>query len=282
MKYIDGNFYIGAHRNENGSFVWPNGTSEEFDEFTFWDEGQPGNDGGKKDCGNNCREQCVAYYGDDLKWHDVPCGENYRFICQIGSKFEQCVQETCFDGRFYNISESKATYKQATEICTNSGGSLLTVDNQKIQNFTMELIRSKDVAKLNKYVEFFFKGDDFWGTYLQIFAVHLQLTIVVGLCMDDGKSLTSRFLRTKVMQFLGRISLSLYLLHWALMGYVLLAVNGPQHYETEGEIWAAYFSQKLIVPFGAPMILIIISPIVCFIVTKYFEEPVSKILRGTK
>ena len=100
--------------------------------------------------------------------------------------------------------------------------------------------------------------------------------------MDAGTSLTSRFLRTRMMQFLGRISLSLYLLHWSLIGYVILAINGPQDYETEGEIREAYESQKLIVPFGAPMILIIISPIVSFIVTKYFEEPISKILRGTK
>ena len=278
IKFIDRIIYIGAHRNENGSFIWSNGTSEEFDEFTFWDKGQPGNDGGKKDCTNDCREQCVAYFGDDPKWHDVPCTEKYRFICQ----YEQCLQETCFEGRFYNISESKASYKEATEICTNSGGSLLVVDNEKLQNFTMELISSTDVPRLNKYVEFFFKGDDFWGTYLQIFAVHIQLTIIVGLCMDAGKSLTSRFLRTKMMQFLGRISLSLYLLHWSLMGYVILAINGPQEYETEAEIWEAYSSQKLTVPFGSPMILIIISPIVCFIVTKYFEEPVTKILRGTK
>ena len=123
---------------------------------------------------------------------------------------------------------------------------------------------------------------DFWGTYLQIFAVHIQLTIVIGLCMDAGTSLTSRFLRTQMMQFLGRISLSLYLLHWSLIGYVILAINGPREYQTEGEILAAYKSHELIVPFGSPMIVIIVSPIVSFIVTKYFEEPISKILRGTK
>ena len=166
------------------------------------------------------------------------------------------------------------------ESCINTGGTLLTVNNQKLLNFTMKLITSSDVPRLNKLVAFIFQGDRFWGTYLQIFAVHIQFTIVTGLCMDAGTSLTSRFLRTRMMQFLGRISLSLYLLHWSLIGYVILAVNGPQDYKTDGEIWAAYGSQKLIIP--SPMILIIISPIVSFIVTKYIEEPMLKILTGTK
>ena len=84
------------------------------------------------------------------------------------------------------------------------------------------------------------------------------------------------------MQFLGRISLSLYLLHWPLMGFVILAINGPQSFETSAEVVAAYRSGEIVVPVGTPAIHIIISPIICFIATKYFEEPISKILRGTK
>ena len=131
-------------------------------------------------------------------------------------------------------------------------------------------------------VKFFFKTDEFWKYFLQTFLPHLQLIIVIGLCMDGGKSFVSRFLRTKVMQFFGRISLSLYLLHWPLMGSVILAMNGGQDFTNYAEVLEAYASGKLKVPFGTPAIHIIISPIVCFIVTKYFEEPVTKMLKGTK
>ncbi len=38
------------------------------------------------------------------------------------------------------------------------------------------------------------------NTYLQFFFVHLQLMMIIGLCCDGGRSYTSRFFRTKVMQ----------------------------------------------------------------------------------
>ena len=49
---------------------------------------------------------------------------------------------------------------------------------------------------------------------------YTQLMIIVGLCLDDGKSFTSRFFNTKVMQFLGRISMSIYLFHFPLILYI--------------------------------------------------------------
>jgi peptidoglycan/LPS O-acetylase OafA/YrhL len=100
--------------------------------------------------------------------------------------------------------------------------------------------------------------------------------------MDGGQSLTSKFLRSKVMQFLGRISLSLYLTHESVLGFVILATNGPIEYEKEADIWKAYLSGDLFDPSGSSLIVIITAPIVAFIVTKYFEEPISKILNGFK
>ena len=100
--------------------------------------------------------------------------------------------------------------------------------------------------------------------------------------MDSGQSLTSRFLRTRIMQFLGRISLSLYLLHMPLIGYIVVAINGKQPYDTEDEIWAAYEQGKIYVPPYHPFILIVTSPIIAYIITKYFEEPISNILKGKK
>ena len=261
-------------------------------EWTNWWPGQPGNDGGEKDCTVDCRERCIALWGRDsdgknLKWHDVSCTDDYRIICQYPNMLDKCSQgahdSSCLNGTFYNVSDSKHDAEKAFAICEETGGSLVNIPNDNVQEFLFGLINNgEDAPKLNKLVRFFFQTDDFWKIFLQTHLVHLQLSIIIGLCMDGGKSLVSRFLRTKMMQFLGRISLSLYLLHWPLMGYVLLAINGPQTFKTSAEIWAAYGSGKLIVPLGTPLILIIISPIICFIATKYFEEPISKILRGTK
>ena len=276
---------IGAHRNNEGKFIWPNGTSDEFSEYTYWDKGEPGNYGGKKECTQNCVEKCATFYGsesDDYRWHDVPCSEKYRFICQ----YEDCDDDekdgTCFEGISYNVFESKEAFKNAEKMCTSYGGKLAVINNERIKNFILGLLRLHSTPRLNKYVAFFFQKDKFWGTILQYFAIHSQLTIIIGLCMDAGESLTSKFLRTKGMQFLGRISLSLYLLHFAIMGFINLTINGPQSYETEAEFYEAYIKGDIYVPLGAPLILIIISPIISFIATRYFEEPTSNILKGHK
>ena len=83
ISSLDQNVYINAHRNENGSFIWPNGTVDSFEEFTYWDKGEPGNYGGEEDCTTDCRENCAAFYGEEYKWHDLPCSEELYFICQF-------------------------------------------------------------------------------------------------------------------------------------------------------------------------------------------------------
>ena len=144
------------------------------------------------------------------------------------------------------------------------------------------MMRANSPPILNKYVSKLFQEDNFWGWFLQIIAVHSQLTIIIGLCMDNGDSITSKFLRTKAMQFLGSISLALYLLHDAVMGFVELAINGPHDLGTEEEIWEAWEDGSLDEPPGTPLIIIVVSIIFSYFMTKYFDEPVSKVLRGDK
>ena len=120
----------------------------------------------------------------------------------------------------------------------------------------------------NGTVRFLFGGDRFWGKFLQFALVHLQLSIIIGLYMDDGNSITSKLLRTKTMQFLGRISLSLYLTHLSTMRFMLT-------------IWKTYNAGKLVERAGLPAVGIMVSPIIAYIITKYFEEPISKALRRT-
>ena len=268
--------WIGAHRNDVGDFVWQNGTSngtaEEFNEYTNWRDGEPNNWPTRASCKNpsDCHEKCAAYLGeyDSEKWFDVHCGEVYRFICQFNINTENCTdrKETslCLDGKMYNISDARKSYDVAQNACMENGGTLVIIDNETIKNLVNDLINPNSSPKLHPVVAEFFQKTFFWGVFLQYFLVPAQLTIVIGLCMDNGTSLTSRFLRTRFMQFLGRISLSLYLLHIPLMA----GLEGMIHVDdTE-------------YPPGLPMIIIFISPFFSFFVTKYFEEPIAKILKG--
>lgn len=65
--------------------------------------------------------------------------------------------------------------------------------------------------------DFFNDGVGILGQFTFCFT---QLMIIVGLCLDGEKSLFSRFFRTQPMQFLGRISMALYLVHEPLIFWI--------------------------------------------------------------
>ena len=113
---------------------------------------------------------------------------------------------------------------------------------------------------------------------LQFLFVHSQLTIISGLCMDDGISLTSRVLRSRALQFLGRISYSLYLTHWSIMGFVSLAIKGQEVCKNENEVreFLEWWNKCAILPLWSPFLTIFIAILFAFFVTKYFEEPLKK------
>ena len=104
----------------------------------------------------------------------------------------------------------------------------------------------------------------------QLVVAHSQLTIIIGLCMDSGKSVTSKLLRKGVFQFLGRISLSLYLLH---VPYI--------HFTKFCMIRLLFNSDPFWLPFIGAITVITTSPIVAFAITKYFEEPLTKMLKNS-
>ena len=60
--------------------------------------------------------------------------------------------------------------------------------------------------------------------------------IILGLCLDSGKSWTTRFFKTRIMQFLGRISMALYLCHKIVMDVIKLVIHGPFKWE-KGMDW---------------------------------------------
>ena len=226
-------------------------------------------------------------FSDDFRWYDVPCSSELRVICSYDQSSKiNCSEEqfnsSCFEEKYYNVSDYLMPYQMAKQSCVESGGALVISNNMNTTKFIVGLIRSKSTSKLNDIIRYIFGSEKFWAKFLQVALVHLHLNIIIGLCMDNGNSFTSKLLRTKIMQFLGRISLSLYLTHWSTMGFILTAINGPQRYQTDAEIWNAYRNGKLVQPPGLPVVAIFLSPFIACIVTKYFEEPLSKALRGAK
>lgn len=106
--------------------------------------------------------------------------------------------------------------------------------------------------------------------------------------MDFGTSFTSKIFRKKFMLFFGRISLSLYLLHAPLTGYVTIVMkkqqlvtsnnrNGNLEIEENYEHWYELCAD---LPLWSPLIIILLSYVVAYIATKYFAEPIARILNN--
>ena len=109
----------------------------------------------------------------------------------------------------------------------------------------------------------------FPGVYMQMTSCYLQLMIIVGLCLDSGKSSTSRFFKTKIMQFLGRISMSLYLIHDPLIYWLKMIIFGPVKWEHG---WNSTYK----IPIWAIPIHVLISLIFAILLTLFLEEPARK------
>jgi len=110
------------------------------------------------------------------------------------------------------------------------------------------------------------------GGPLQLFACYVQLMIVVGLCLDSGKSWTGKFFKTRVMQFLGRISMSLYLIHELMIYWLKFIIYGVVEWK-DGE------NPGLKMPAWAIPIHLVISLIFGVLLTLFIEEPSRKFLR---
>ena len=109
------------------------------------------------------------------------------------------------------------------------------------------------------------------GSILQLTACHTQLMIIVGLCMDGGRSLTARFFNTTVMQFLGRISMAYYLVHGNMILWINLCYYGPL--EGEKPEWATF-------PLWATPIMMVLSVLLATLLTIFLEETVRSKLKS--
>ena len=109
--------------------------------------------------------------------------------------------------------------------------------------------------------------------FLQLIVMHSQLSIIMGLCMDGSKSLTSKILRTRLMQLLGKISFTLYLTHWPVIDYIILAFNGKQEY-----IDGMSETNNIYIPIYGSIIALILAPFVAYVIRNIYEKPLAKLL----
>lgn len=60
----------------------------------------------------------------------------------------------------------------------------------------------------------------------------VQLNILVALTRDGRGSLAARALGSRVAQWLGRVSMDVYLVHWPIIAYAALALHGRRAFDT--------------------------------------------------
>ena len=96
--------------------------------------------------------------------------------------------------------------------------------------------------------------------------------IIVGLCLDHGIS-TSQFFKTRVLQFLGRISMALYLIHLLLIDLLKLLIHGPVE-------WIDGKNPRIVLPAWGIPIHLIISLVFAILLTLFVEDPARKFLKS--
>ena len=97
--------------------------------------------------------------------------------------------------------------------------------------------------------------------------------IIVGLYLDHGISWTSQFFKTRVLQFLGRISMALYLIHLLLIDLLKLLIHGPVE-------WIDGKNPRILLPAWGISIHLIVSLVFAILLTLFVEDPARKFLKS--
>ena len=128
---------------------------------------------------------------------------------------------------------------------------------------------------------------------MQFTACYVQLMIIIGLCLDgEGHSRASKFFRSSLMQFLGKISMTMYLIHCPLIFWIKVALYGEIGKNltfslVNFDIIFLFIGLTVVgkqpdVPFPAwPAIPLLISSslIAATLLTKFIEEPARRFFK---
>lgn len=181
-----------------------------------------------------------------------------------------------------SADEKAKTWKRRTNLNATVNFSIIVgcatwmsyhIVSLKIQHFKQEKLKDQGINVTEELVI----PPDFIGLlhfsyYCQIVLVNLQLMIIVGLCCDQGQSKFSQFFKTKVMQFFGKVSMSLYLVHEPIIFWIAFLINGPIE-------WTKSRPASTDFPLRYSPVHAIVSIILAVLLTKFVEEPIKKKLR---
>ena len=138
----------------------------------------------------------------------------------------------------------------------------------------------------------------------QLYLVHLHLIIIVGLTRDQGSSFLSRICRTDICQYLGLISMTLYLIHYDIPLYLMWAVYPDASYSSAdchqlslnssfssvvadleiigNNSCLQFFALRQTLPNWGIALLCLAVPSLAWLIYNFIEEPARKVLRAPR
>lgn len=111
----------------------------------------------------------------------------------------------------------------------------------------------------------------YWGLIGQTFFVYAQLIIIVGICLDEGTSCTSKFLNWRIWHWFGEFSMTLYLLHEPC----IYCFHWAWGYD---KVWR----DDTVIPWQGMLIVPAISIPVAWILKHYWGDPLRNYFRAPK
>ena len=118
------------------------------------------------------------------------------------------------------------------------------------------------------------------GLFLQLTGVYSFLAVIDGLTRDEGKSLLAKFCNLRLIQELGKISMTLYLTHEPFIKGLCFAIRRVEGKPIRTPIVMTETTCTLPV-WGIPIILLV-CPLIAWLLTKFVEEPMKKMIRRSR
>lgn len=132
-------------------------------------------------------------------------------------------------------------------------------------------------------------GSILGGVWYQAIVPFSQLEVVISLVNDNGESLVSKVLRTPFGLWLGKISMTIYLLHWCLIYYLCWIVQGekrtwPSNLTCSNNDDACIeevdtFMQEGLIPIWGIPVVCVATLFLSQLIYTYYEEPIRKRFR---
>merc|ERR1711975_56646 len=149
------------------------------------------------------------------------------------------------------------------------------------------------VASIAEYMNDYLQANNIYlrcSIMMQLLCPALQLSIMVGLTQDGGLSMIARICCSRTISFMGRISMSLYLVHMPVQSCLMIILRGPfptygdgskNYCETRPVSLECYerFDKYFFLPWWGIIVSTVVSLIAAYFIERYVEAPMRNLLR---